>query len=171
MKNFSSPLAGFAFLSLIFGTLSHVAAQQLPRATLSSVFPAGGKQGGTLDVTVSGGDLDDSNKLTFSHPGITAKQKLDGSGVPVANQYNVTIAKNVPVGFHDVRVSGGRFGVTNVRSFAVGDLPEIVSNGGTGLENATEVKLGTIVNGQAPSRNYAYYKAVSYTHLTLPTKA
>ena len=158
MKKFYFPLTGIAFLSLLFGALSHVAAQQLPRATLSSVFPAGGKQGGTLDVTVSGGDLDDSNKLTFSHPGITAKQKLDGSGVPVANQYNVTIAKNVPVGFHDVRVSGGRFGVTNVRSFAVGDLPEIVSNGGTGLENAAEVKLGTIVNGQAPSRNYAYYK-------------
>ncbi len=158
MKKFYFPLTGIALLSLIFGTLSHVAAQQLPRATLSSVFPAGGKQGGTLDVTVSGDDLDDSNKLTFSHPGITAKQKLDGSGMPVANQYNVTIAKNVPVGFHDVRASGGRFGVTNVRSFAVGDLPEIVSNGGTGLENAAEVKLGTIVNGQAPSRNYAYYK-------------
>ena len=158
MKKFYFPLTGIALLSLLFGALSHVGAQQLPRATLSSVFPAGGKQGGTLDVTVSGGDLDDSNKLTFSHPGITAKPKLDGAGMPVANQYNVTIAKNVSVGFHDVRVSGGRFGVTNVRSFAVGDLPEIVSNGGTGLENAAEVKLGTIVNGQAPSRNYAYYK-------------
>ena len=158
MKNFSSLLAGFAFFLLFYGALSHVAAQQLPRATLSSVFPAGGQQGATLYVTVSGGDLDDSNKLIFSHPGITAKQKRDGAGVPMANQYNVTIGKNVPVGFHDVRVSGGRFGVTNVRSFAVGDLPEIVSNGGTGLENAAEVKLGTIVNGQAPSRNYAYYK-------------
>ena len=147
-------LAGIAVIM----TAIQTPAQQLPRATLSSVFPAGGQQGATLDVTVSGGDLDDSNKLTFSHPGITAKQKLDGAGVPVANQYNVTIAKTVPVGFHDVRVSGGRFGVTNVRSFAVGDLPEITSNGGTGLENAAEVKLGTIINGQAPSRNYAYYK-------------
>ena len=147
-------LTGIAVIMAAFET----SAQQLPRATLSSVFPAGGQQGATLDVTVSGGDLDDSNKLTFSHPGITAKQKLDGEGVPVANQYNVTIAKTVPVGFHDVRVSGGRFGVTNVRSFAVGDLPEITSNGGTGLENAAEVKLGTIINGQAPSRNYAYYK-------------
>ena len=147
-------LTGIAVIMAAFET----SAQQLPRATLSSVFPAGGQQGATLDVTVSGGDLDDSNKLTFSHPGITAKQKLDGAGVPVANQYNVTIAKTVPVGFHDVRVSGGRFGVTNVRSFAVGDLPEITSNGGTGLENAAEVKLGTIINGQAPSRNYAYYK-------------
>jgi len=147
-------LTGIAVIMAAFET----SAQQLPRATLSSVFPAGGQQGATLDVTVSGGDLDDSNKLTFSHLGITAKQKLDGAGVPVANQYNVTIAKTVPVGFHDVRVSGGRFGVTNVRSFAVGDLPEITSNGGTGLENAAEVKLGTIINGQAPSRNYAYYK-------------
>ena len=158
MKNFSSSLLGFACFSLFLGASSHVAAQQLPRATLSSVFPAGGQQGAILEVTVSGGDLDDSNKLTFSHPGITAKQKLDEGGAPVANRYNVTIGENVPVGFHDVRVGGGRFGVTNVRSFAVGDLPEIVSNGGTGLENAVEVKLGTVINGQAPSRNYAYYK-------------
>ena len=158
MKNPSSSSVGFAFFSLFLGASSHVDAQQLPRATLSSVFPAGGQQGATLEVTVSGGDLDDSNKLTFSHPGIMAKQKLDGGGEPVANHYNVTIGENVPVGFHDVRVGGGRFGVTNVRSFAVGDLPEIVSNGGTGLGSAVEVKLGTIINGQAPSTNYAYYK-------------
>ena len=147
-------LAGIVVIMITFET----SAQQLPRATLSSVFPAGGQQGVTLAVTVSGGDLDDSNKLTFSHPGITAKPKLDGEGVPVANQYSVTISKTVPVGFYDVRVSGGRFGVTNVRSFSVGDLPEITSNGGTGLENAAEVQLGTIINGQAPARNYAYYK-------------
>ena len=158
MKPPYSHSAGFACLLLLSGALLHVAAQQLPRATLSSVFPAGGKQGATVAVTVSGGDLDDSNNLIFSHPGITAKPKADGKGAPVANQYSVTIAKTVPVGFHDVRVSGGRFGVTNVRSFAVGDLPEIASNGGTELENAVEVKLGTIINGQAPSRNYAYYR-------------
>ena len=70
----------------------------------------------------------------------------------------MTIGKDVPVGFHDVRTSGGKYGVTNVRSFAVGDLTEMTSNGGTSLENAAEVALGTIVNGQTPARNYAYYK-------------
>jgi len=134
------------------------AAQQLPSARLSSIFPAGGQQGVTLDVTIAGSDLDDANKLTFSHAGISAKPKQDANGKEVTNQYAVTIAKNVPVGFHDVRVSGGKYGATNVRSFAVGDLPEITSNGGTAMDKAVEVALGAVVNGQAPTRNYAYYK-------------
>ncbi len=158
MKTHHFPLKGFTLLALLAWCLPDVAAQQLPRARLSSIFPAGGQQGATLDVTVTGGDLDDSNKLTFSHAGISAKPKQDANGKAIANQYTVTIVKNVPVGLHDVRVSGGKYGVTNVRSFAVGDLPELTSNGGNGLENAAEVKLGTIINGQAPSRNYAYYK-------------
>ena len=158
MKTHSPLLKGFTLLALLLWALPDAAAQQLPRARLTSVFPAGGQQGTTLDVTVAGGDLDGANALTFSHPSITAKPKLDGDGKPVANQYTVTIGKDVPVGFHDVRTSGGKYGVTNVRSFAVGDLTEMTSNGGTSLENAAEVALGTIVNGQTPARNYAYYK-------------
>ena len=103
---------GFTLLALLLWALPDAAAQQLPRARLTSVFPAGGQQGTTLDVTVAGGDLDGANALTFSHPGITAKPKLDGDGKPVANQYTVTIGKDVPVGFHDVRTSGGKYGVT-----------------------------------------------------------
>ena len=158
MKTHSPLLKGFTLLALLLWALPDAAAQQLPRARLTSVFPAGGQQGTTLDVTVAGGDLDGANALSFSHPGITAKPKPDGDGKPVANQYTVTIGKDVPVGFHDVRTSGGKYGVTNVRSFAVGDLTEMTSNGGTSLENAAEVALGTIVNGQTPARNYAYYK-------------
>ena len=158
MKTHSPLLKGFTLLALLLWALPDAAAQQLPRARLTSIFPAGGQQGTTLDVTVAGGDLDGANALTFSHAGITAKPKLDAAGNAVANQYTVTISKDVPVGFHDVRTSGGKYGVTNVRSFAVGDLAEMTSNGGTSIENAAEVALGTTVNGQTPARNYAYYK-------------
>ena len=158
MKTHSPLLKGFTLLALLLWALPDAAAQQLPRARLTSIFPAGGQKGTTLDVTVSGGDLDGANALTFSHAGITAKPKLDAAGNAVANQYTVTISKDVPVGFHDVRTSGGKYGVTNVRSFAVGDLAEMTSNGGTSIENAAEVALGTTVNGQTPARNYAYYK-------------
>ena len=114
-----SPLERFYSSGPASVALPDAAAQQPPRARLTSVFSAGGQQGTTLDVTVAGGDLDGANALTFSHPSITAKPKLDGD-VLVANQYTVTIGKDVPVGFHDVRTSGGKYGVTNVRSFAVG---------------------------------------------------
>jgi len=133
-------------------------AQQLPRATFNSIYPAGGQQGTSVDVTVAGGDLDGANQLVFSHAGIKAVPKKDGNGKAIANQYTITIAKNVPVGIYDAQVGGGQFGISNVRAFAVGDLPEVASTGGPSLDKAMEVKLGTTINGQAPARNYAYFK-------------
>ena len=133
-------------------------AQQLPRATLNSIYPAGGQQGTNVDVTVAGGDLDGSSQLVFSHAGIKAVAKKDGNGKAIANQYTITIDKNVPVGIYDAQVGGGQFGISNVRAFAVGDLPEEISVAGSSLDKAMEVKLGTTINGQAPARNYAYFK-------------
>ncbi|MBC8324133.1 MAG: hypothetical protein H8E27_00670 [Verrucomicrobia subdivision 3 bacterium] len=149
------PLLGmFAALVAAFDT----SAQQLPRARMNSIFPAGGQQGSRIDVTITGGDLDDSNALLFSHKGITAAQKKDDKGNVVANQYTITIAKDVPVGIFDVQVGGGLFGISNVRAFAVGDLPEEQSTGGSSVEKAMEIKLGTTINGQASARNYSYFK-------------
>ena len=45
--------------------------------------------------------------------------KKDGNGKAIANQYTITIAKNVPVGIYDAQVGGGQFGISNVRAFAV----------------------------------------------------
>ena len=53
---------------------------QLPAAHLTGVFPAGAKVGTSVEVTISGSDLDDASALSFSHPGITAKQKLAEPG-------------------------------------------------------------------------------------------
>ncbi len=149
------PLLGmFAALMAAFDT----SAQQLPRARITSIFPAGGQLGTSVDVTIAGGDLDGAKQLFFSHKGITPAQKKDDKGNVVAHQYTVAIAKNVPVGIYDVQVGGGQFGISNVRAFAVGDLPEEISTAGTSPDKAMEMKLGTTINGQASSRNYSYFK-------------
>ena len=158
MKTHFPLLKGFTLLALLIYSLPQANAQQLPSAELTGLFPAGGQQGTVVAVTLTGKDLDGATTLSISHAGITAKPKQDASGQPVPNQFEVTIGKDVPVGFYDVRLGGGKYGTTNVRTFAVGDLPEKTSNGGTSLENAAEVAVGTLINGQAPSRNYAYYK-------------
>ena len=111
-----------------------------------------------MDVTITGGDLDGSNKLFFSNKGITVTQKKDDKGKVLANQYTVTIAKNVPVGIYDVQVGGGQFGISNVRAFAVGDLPEAKTTAGTSGDKAMEIKVGTTINGQAVARNYSFFK-------------
>ncbi len=83
------PLLGL-FAALM--TAVNLPAQQLPKARMNSISPACGQQGTSVDVTITGGDLDGSNALFFSHKGITVAQKKDGNGKVIANQYTVTIA-------------------------------------------------------------------------------
>src|SRR5690349_21816235 len=117
-------------------------AQQLPVARLNTIFPPGAQLGVATEVKVDGADLDDSETLRFSHPGISAKLKSDGHFV-------VTAATNVPVGIYDVRVIG-RFGASNPRAFVIGDRPEIVgATTNKSLATAQEVATGSTVNGKA----------------------
>jgi hypothetical protein len=113
---------------LVFALAPLVVLAQLPSARLASVFPAGGQPGQQFEVTISGVDLDDVVQLQFSHPGITATQKMREPGSfetgpqPVANSFVVTVAENVPAGMHDVRAAG-KYGTTNPRAFVVDSLP------------------------------------------------
>jgi hypothetical protein len=101
---------------------------QLPQARLNAVFPTGGQRGASFDLTLAGGtDLDEAAQLYFSHPGITAQQKtqaVEGKAVPLAGQFVVTIAGDVPVGVYDIRARS-MYGLSNPRTFTVGDRKEI----------------------------------------------
>ena len=48
---------------------------QLPVTQISAIFPLGAQAGTNVDVTVSGGVVEDVQRLVFSHPGITAQVK------------------------------------------------------------------------------------------------
>ncbi|MCA8989079.1 MAG: hypothetical protein KDA78_15645, partial [Planctomycetaceae bacterium] len=61
---------------LIFSFSCRESLAQLPAARLDGVFPAGAAPGSTVEVTISGNDLDDVDRLLFSHPGIKAERKL-----------------------------------------------------------------------------------------------
>ena len=137
---------------------------QLPAARLSAVCPSGGKSGTTFDVTIAGSDLDEVTKLHFSHPGITATQKTTPPGPadkgpqPVANQFSVAIAADVPPAMYEARAIG-RYGISSPRAFTVGELPELIEQGANNSPaQALEVPLGATVNGQANAQAYDYYK-------------
>ncbi|PYK00548.1 MAG: hypothetical protein DME23_06855 [Verrucomicrobia bacterium] len=132
---------------------------QLPAARLSTIFPPGGKAGTTFEVTVTGSDLDDDAQLHFSHANITARQKVaDKTGEPEANKFLVTIGADVPSDVYEARVIG-RFGVSNPRAYAVGDLPETPSPATNhAVASAVEVPLGTVVNGRAEANAVDYFK-------------
>jgi len=126
------------------------ASAQLPQTRITSVFPPGGQQGTSVDLTVGGGtDLDELDQMFFSHPGITAIQKADANGATVANTFTVSVAPDVAPGLYDVRVRG-LFGVSNPRMFRVDSLPEATEvEPNNVIAQATPVAMGTVVNARA----------------------
>src|SRR5687768_700296 len=83
---------------------------QLPAARVTSVFPPGGKAGSTVEVTVTGVDLDGATELRFSQPGVTAKPA--GSASATEAKFTITLAPDAAIGMTDCRVVG-RFGISN----------------------------------------------------------
>src|SRR4051812_753727 len=95
----------------------------LPLPRLETVNPPGAKAGvGVAELILTGTDLDETDTLLFSHPGITAAvvplppdPKPDPKdpkkapppppkkGVPAANKFKITVAPDVPPGQYDVR--------------------------------------------------------------------
>src|SRR5882762_3149980 len=132
---------------------------QLPAARISTIFPPGGKAGTTVEVSLSGADLDDANQLLFSDTNIVATPKLVGAtGQPDPNKFTIAIGAAVPLGVYDARVAG-RFGVSNPRSFVVGDLPEAASPATNhAAASAFEVALDSAVNGRAGASAVDYFR-------------
>ena len=137
-------------LAAVVAVTTQHASAQLPQTRITSVFPPGGQRGTTVDLTVGGGtDLDELDQLVVAHPGITAVQKLDTNGSPVANTFTVTVAADVPAGLYDVRVRG-LFGISNPRMFRVDSLPEAVEvEPNDALAQATPVTMETTINARA----------------------
>ena len=110
----------------------------MPNPRLTSVVPAGGKAGTTVEVTFTGTDLEEPQQLLFSHPAIKAeaietpppppdpkKPPPNPAPKPTVTKFKVTIPADVPLGLHDVRLVN-HWGVSNPRAFVVGDLNEVV---------------------------------------------
>lgn len=120
---------------------------QLPAARLEGLFPAGAAPGSSVEVTIAGVDLDDVDRLLFSHEGIKATRKMaeptkfDDGPQPIENTFVVSIDAGVAGGNYEIRCQG-KYGLSNARSFVVGTLPEVIEtepNGGNDLPAWTEV--------------------------------
>ncbi|MFN0055937.1 MAG: hypothetical protein ACKV0T_27650 [Planctomycetales bacterium] len=141
-------------LAVVAGVLvfTPLAQAQLPLARLTAVHPSGAQRGTSVDITVTGTDLDESSHLYFSHPGITAAPKtqmVEGKAVPVAGQFVVTVSAEVPPGVYDMRARG-LFGLSNPRSFTVGDRKEVLETEPNNTpEQATAIELNSVVNGRS----------------------
>ena len=149
----------FFVLSVFFLTIGFTHAQVQP--TLTTVFPQGGQQGRSVEVTITGTNLGKATAVWFSGSGITAEIKektgqaavlFNGAGVsgrvPTDAQLVavLTLASDAPLGIQQIRVVTP-YGVSNAGSFVVGNLREII-------EEETEVS-GSFSFGVSPEASPA----------------
>jgi hypothetical protein len=130
--------------------------QELPIPQLKSVFPCGARQGTTVEVELGGNNLDETTKLYFSNPGITAELVSDPAKPPA--RFKVSVAAAVAVGDYDVR-SIGKLGISNPRAFAVGDCSEVnEAEPNNTRDKANRVPLNCVINGRIePSEDIDWF--------------
>lgn len=128
----------FLVIAIFFLTIGFAYAQGQP--TLTAVFPQGGQQGRSVEVTLTGTNLGTATAVWFSGKGITAEIKektgqaavvFNGAGVSgsiAADAQLVAslmIASDAPLGIQEIRVVTP-YGVSNAGNFVVGNLREII---------------------------------------------
>jgi hypothetical protein len=118
---------------------------ELPAARLSYIFPPGGQAGTSVNVTVTGADLDGAAELRFSRPGISATLADESQG-GTERTFKVVIDCGTPVGECEVRIAGP-YGVSNPRAFCIGDRPETVANP-LKPDERRRLALGSVVNAR-----------------------
>jgi len=149
----------FCLSSLWLGSIWQTASA-LPRALLVELSPCGGRVGTTLDVTLRGVDLDETDALVFSDPRIQAQALREDTGsfdrpaelVPL--KFRITVPDTVEPGVYDVRARG-IYGVSNPRAFVVSraDFVLEVENNGATIESAQTVTLDASVYGKISGAN------------------
>lgn len=142
----------------VVGLSTSVSAQSvcLPLPRLMTTMPMGGQIGTTFDVTITGQNCENVDELTFSDAAITAIPKLK-DGVPISNQFVVTIAKNCPPGLYESRIMT-RLGISSPRIFNVSTLSESnQAKPNTTLEQAMPLDLNSICNAVMTKQSVDYY--------------
>lgn len=126
----------------ILAVVSPVPARaQVPQHRLQSVFPAGGRAGDTVEIALAGTDMEGVNDLWFDDPNLRGFH-LKGT------TFKVAIAPGAVAGLRDVRAVGP-LGVSNPRTFVVGDRPEArEAEPNNRPELANPIALNCVVNGR-----------------------
>ena len=139
----------------------------MPAPRINTVFPMGGQLGTTVEVTVSGSDLDEPTGLVFTAPEIKGElivppepvadpkakdkpaPKPKRGGGPISSaKFKVTIPASVRPATYDCRLVN-KSGISNPRAFVVGEKPEVNESDKphNDVPDAQKVELGSAVNG------------------------
>jgi len=153
---------------LILVVCGYAAAQPppgLPSPRVQYVAPLGLKAGSSVEIVLTGFDVEDPTGLLFAHPGLkgefvpppaapTPDPKDPKKTVPPPkappggpHKFKVTATGDVPPGHYDLRFVG-KWGVSNPRTFAVSDQLEVSEKEpNNDVPEAQKIDLGTTISG------------------------
>src|SRR5262249_8247187 len=118
----------------------------LPAPRLLTIMPMGGRAATTVEVTITGENIDRAAGPVFSPPRLPATPNAPRPGQVETRTFVVTIAPDAPQGVHDARVLS-RLGVSSSRAFSVSGLPEVTrSRPNRSPETALELQPNSICN-------------------------
>lgn len=130
---------------------------------LTTLFPAGGQVGTTVEVTLDAKGLPDVQRLYFARPGITAVKTK-------ANRFAVTIEPSVSPGDVDVWALTAK-GLTNPRRFAISQMSETTEKEPNDeRKTAQSVAMPVVVHGMLAAgtdRDLYRLEAKAGQHFTL----
>ncbi|WP_437188319.1 serine protease [Planctomicrobium sp. SH668] len=130
----------------------------LPAPRLLTTMPTGGQIGTTIEVTITGENVDDPDaELLFSNPGIRATHLTDAAGSPIPNKFRVTIDPASESGICDARVMT-HMGISSSRAFTVGKNPEQSRNAPNNtIATAQKLENDSVLNSHATGRSIDFY--------------
>ncbi len=130
----------------------------LPAPRLLTVLPMGAQIGATVELTITGENIDDEPQLLFSSPKVTAQPKLDASGGSVKNQFLVTVASDAPAGLVEARLMT-RLGISSARCFTIGSLCELTRDTpNLSLETALALEPNSVCNAYTTVKAVDFYE-------------
>lgn len=153
-------------MMLVMLSYQQTANAQLPTADLRRIQPFAAQAGKTIELTISGTNLDGTTELRFTHPLIIAKPVM----LPVdeffpkpriaGSKFTVHVSPDVPPGIYEARAVS-YFGLSTARPFVVAasDSREIIKSGNHATrETAMPVDVNSVITGSVPSRGIDWYK-------------
>jgi hypothetical protein len=157
MTDFVRFTIAFVSAAALLPAAAYAQSVGLPAPRLLTTWPMGGRAGTTVEIAITGDNLDDADQLLFSDARLVAARKLAANGQPEPNKYTVTIDPACPAGVYETRVLT-RLGLSSSRIFSVGTLDEVHQKSpNTTLAAPQELPLNSVCNAATSVRAVDYY--------------
>lgn len=164
----------FLAMSLLMAGLASVALQEgslkaQPKApplavspqspTINPAMPLGVQRGQTLELTLTGTNLNDPTGLWTSFPAkVTIPADMNNGKDPAKVKVRLEVPADAPIGFHSIRLAT-KLGVSNVRMFCVDEMPQVDETADNRTkEKAQPIAVPSVVVGRTDAEASDYFK-------------